>query len=351
MSSISLEMATIVAAFLEAFLYGIYIMLFGKTVQIMYNRPRASTSLALWSGIVLLFILSTMHIGVTIRRFVNAFIVLRNEPGGPTAYIADQTEWLSLFSLSIYGVSIFIGDCLVVWRCFIVWGKKWWIVFVFGFMICALEFCGISVMVQISRLTSAEDIFSTKITEWFEAFVILSMSNNLIVSGLIIYHLLRVSKAMGNSLGAHHGRRYRHLALVILESASIYPICMVIHLTVYRTGSQAHWTVNTIMVQILAITPCLMIYAVLTSKKEQSSMFMSTNGPSSRSSRWPSRFVVRSRSATDVEGSQAVVGYKGSELGLVNATIKVDAITTSTRDDTHEIYGSGSDISRPNSRT
>ncbi|KAJ8454148.1 hypothetical protein ONZ45_g19417 [Pleurotus djamor] len=342
MAGISIEMATLVAAFLEVFLYGIYVMLFGKTVQLMYSRPGASTSPALWSGILLLFILSTMHIGITLRRFVNAFVVLRNEPGGPTAYIADQTEWLSLFSLSIYGVSTFIGDCLVVWRCFIVWGKKWWIVFVFGTMVCALEACGISVMIQISRLTSVEEIFATKITEWFEAFVVLSMSNNLLVSALIIYRLMNVSKTMGSSLGAHHGRRYRRLALVVLESASIYPICMVIYLTVYRSGSQAHWTLNTVMVQILAITPCLMVYAVLTSKKEESSMFTSTHGPSSRPNRWPSRFVARSGSATEVGGSQGTAAFKGGDLGL--AQIKVDTSTTIASDEIDGAYGSSNDV-------
>ena len=54
------------------------------------------------------------HIGVNYTRVIKAFIVFRNEPGGPAAFFNDLSNFTQIFGSTIYIAQTIIGDAVLV---------------------------------------------------------------------------------------------------------------------------------------------------------------------------------------------------------------------------------------------
>lgn len=54
------------------------------------------------------------HIGVNFTRIIKAFIIFRNEPGGPAAFFNELSEFTQIFGSTIYVAQTLVGDGVVV---------------------------------------------------------------------------------------------------------------------------------------------------------------------------------------------------------------------------------------------
>lgn len=54
------------------------------------------------------------HIGVNYTRIIQAFIVHRNEPGGPAAFFNELSNFTQIFGSTLYIAQTVIGDSVVV---------------------------------------------------------------------------------------------------------------------------------------------------------------------------------------------------------------------------------------------
>lgn len=107
-------------------------MLFVITYWVLvYHRPPGRPIHKTMLGIAItMFVLATMvwrllvssapdsppsqHIGVNYTRIIKAFIILKNEPGGPAAFFNELSEFTQLFGSAIYVAQTLVGDSVVV---------------------------------------------------------------------------------------------------------------------------------------------------------------------------------------------------------------------------------------------
>lgn len=54
------------------------------------------------------------HIGVNFTRIIKAFIIFKNEPGGPAAFFNELSEFTQIFGSTIYIGQTLIGDGVAV---------------------------------------------------------------------------------------------------------------------------------------------------------------------------------------------------------------------------------------------
>ena len=59
-------------------------------------------------------IVTFQHIGINYTRIIKAFIIFRNEPGGPAAFFNQLSEFTQIFGSTIYIAQTLIGDSVVV---------------------------------------------------------------------------------------------------------------------------------------------------------------------------------------------------------------------------------------------
>ena len=85
------------------------------------------------------------HVSVNFTRIIKAFIIYRNEPGGPAAFFNRLSEFTQMFGSTLYVAQTLLGDALVVscanakplnsllihwqiWRCYLAWDKNIFVV-------------------------------------------------------------------------------------------------------------------------------------------------------------------------------------------------------------------------------
>jgi hypothetical protein len=95
--------------------------------------------------LVIRYMLATSHISIILVRIINAFIYNGGKPLGATLYLANIAEpinrskdmiYVSLVKQSlqmkvpwlIASSQIFLGDSILVWRCFMVWNRNYYVI-------------------------------------------------------------------------------------------------------------------------------------------------------------------------------------------------------------------------------
>ena len=125
------------------FSLGIYVPLFFVTVYLLLLRPRGDRiNKSLVFASFFLFVLATMHVAGSLKELFDAFIFFRDGPKGPAGIFAHEAEgesnefWTltlkltlplaaNIFRKSVAALSIVVGDSLVIYRCYVIWGRDW----------------------------------------------------------------------------------------------------------------------------------------------------------------------------------------------------------------------------------
>ena len=85
---------------------GISLVMFVLATMVSYSIHSSSHLISLS-----LFI---QHIGVNFTRIIKAFIIYRNELGGPAAFFNELSEFTQIFGSTIYVAQTLVGDGVVV---------------------------------------------------------------------------------------------------------------------------------------------------------------------------------------------------------------------------------------------
>ncbi|KAJ7625819.1 hypothetical protein FB45DRAFT_1084413 [Roridomyces roridus] len=204
-TSVRVNFATLIVVSL---LYGIVLLLFISNIYFLATRRTLAgksrsrkqnfTSLA-FLGVTALFLLVTAHWTIVVYRGYLAFIAL----GTPTKfYNGEHTE---LVMEALFFVSIFLGDLLLVYRLWVVWGGNRTIM-IFPFLAVVGASVGSTLAVSQNQQllpgpTAAQMAF------WF------SFANNLYSTAAIVYRIMRAKASPESYL--------MRILAILVESAAL----------------------------------------------------------------------------------------------------------------------------------
>ncbi|KAH6885056.1 hypothetical protein BKA70DRAFT_1124211 [Coprinopsis sp. MPI-PUGE-AT-0042] len=122
---IQIKVAYLVSVWLEGFLYGVYLCLFIPALPILIRSKalKNPSSSIFFMGNVLIFILVSIHNGLGLFQVVVAFAYQASAEGTTQAYNQDYYVPI-LFATFVFT----IGDALMIYRCFLVWQRNYWII-------------------------------------------------------------------------------------------------------------------------------------------------------------------------------------------------------------------------------
>ncbi|KAH9479867.1 hypothetical protein JR316_0008463 [Psilocybe cubensis] len=257
MAQISLELAHAIAVWLEIFIYGIYTALFVSTLALMFKGSRRSTGAwVFFVAALLMFSIATLHMILAILRFLRGFILHRGN-SGPIGYMYDFTRADTILDSSVFCVIIWIGDALVIYRCFYVWNHNYWIIVLPALLLTASIGVNIYVLWWFTHLTAVVNEAAS--FGLVRSIYPLALAQNVITTGLIaykIYHQHRASSAHGIVDRSSKLTLYRILRIMV-ESAMVYTVQLFILMILYFAKSNAQ------VILQYAIVPSIGIVFVL----------------------------------------------------------------------------------------
>ncbi|KZT73959.1 hypothetical protein DAEQUDRAFT_761897 [Daedalea quercina L-15889] len=255
-TDITLDRAYLAAIWLETLFYGMNIVLFSSCLYVLIARRRTPRVNRYLVGIaVLMFCFSTCHVFLGFYRLIMGFIVLRNQPGGPAAFFSDVSIPANVAKVGLHTVNSIVGDSVVVWRCFLVWGRSWKMCLIPMLLVCASAICGFGQTVYFARGQKYHSAFAPALVRWNGSLFSLSLATNMVVTILVAlraWHMLRLS-------GGAAGFRYFKILIIIIESGMIYSVALICEVTLYFLGLNSFYIVYDPIGQLTGIVPTMII--------------------------------------------------------------------------------------------
>jgi len=240
---IRLDKAEMIAIFLETFLYGICFTLFSITCIVLYRQAEAGHRQyrKLLPAGMIMFLLASGHVVISFVRVLEAFV--DDVPGGATAYYSNISHPLHIAKTVCYVTQTLLGDCVMLWRCFVVYNRSWYIAIPSIIIMIANTCAGYIVTWLFAKARSDINIFEVSAATGITVFFILTMVVNSACTVAIAYRIYSTRRKLPVT---------RHLLpvfIVIIESGALYAASVLSLLIAYLAKSNGQY------VAVDAVTP------------------------------------------------------------------------------------------------
>ncbi|RXW25596.1 hypothetical protein EST38_g217 [Candolleomyces aberdarensis] len=217
------QVCILAAAWIETLLYGFYVCLFIVTMYLIRKREPGSvtpvTSRVFFWAVVLMFVTATFHEFITTYRLLRAYGWILGPLSTPISYYRQNLYWDNHAHSAMIGIMIWLGDALVIYRCYIIWGQKLYVIAVP--LLLLLIKMGFNITLDVwfgNTFTSYENILPI-----IEAVYPINFAQNVLTTGLIAYKIFRqhrTSRSIG--LTVSHRISLIDVMRIIVESALLY---------------------------------------------------------------------------------------------------------------------------------
>ncbi|KAI0026659.1 hypothetical protein K488DRAFT_65467 [Vararia minispora EC-137] len=249
MPNIPVDEAQIVALFVESVLYGVFLVTFGMTIRVLlFNRAdssiiRSGRQYYFFLAVAFAFlVVATFDEAMVLRHVLDAFVYYKG-PGGPIGEFLIISYWVNVMKTVDYCIMTSIGDAVLIYRCFIVWGKNWFIMVGLGilwvaFLVVAVIDWYIEFTMHSSALLSASNL-----RPFVHAVQSITLCINVIATSLIVYKIYQVQKNNA-SISIHGGSSssgLKRAMRIIVESGALYTASVIVFFGVYLASSNAQY--------------------------------------------------------------------------------------------------------------
>ncbi|KAF9465436.1 hypothetical protein BDZ94DRAFT_1214614 [Collybia nuda] len=294
-STFSAELAILIAIWVEVLFYGIYTCLFFESLYIMFKKRKARTcsGKVFLVAILLMYIIATVDIALNLYRMIQAYIWLRDSVG-PVFYLLDMRRWDNIAHNLNLCFMTWLGDALVIYRCFIIWNRSYLVILVPSLLLIFSIAVNVVIMFWLTHPFSVS--FMGLIT-WMDMVYPVNLAQNILTTGLIAFKILyqhRISTAAGVRRA---GSRLRliHIVRILVESAMVYTFQVLILMILYFRLHNAQFIVQ------YAIIPTIGIVFNLIAVRIHMTEFGSTHATRTDILTGMSRWADES-TATELEG-------------------------------------------------
>ncbi|KAI0718522.1 hypothetical protein C8T65DRAFT_570474 [Cerioporus squamosus] len=259
-----IDEAYLIGGWLESFFWGLFTFLFGMTIYSIYRKRREGFNKFTTASIVILYILATVHMALALVRLIQGFILYRDTIG-PIPYFANISVRLNMGKDYIYITNLAMGDLVIAWRLYVVWGKKLWIAIPPIILVVGEFICGYGSISQ--WLLPHPD--PVEIAHWGQGIFVISLVANIFVTALIATRIWYMTSHTRQVLQVESTDRYSRVILLIVESGALIALVKIVEFTLFKMASvdgihglNAMYIVYEIMPQVTGLAPTVIVYAV-----------------------------------------------------------------------------------------
>ncbi|KAF7288342.1 2-nitropropane dioxygenase [Mycena chlorophos] len=174
LTQLPLDETLLIATWLEALIYGCLFVIFVATVYINLTVASNNPHNRVMFGVsVVLFVIATMHLAMNLYRLIRGFVVFRDAPGGPAAYLGVLEYWDHIFSGThfmqpkAYSATLQRNWRIVVLPFLLLLGST-----VSGYMVCGLY----------TTVDPSATVFSPRLAYWITTFYSIPVVQNIMTT-------------------------------------------------------------------------------------------------------------------------------------------------------------------------
>ncbi|KAH9476037.1 hypothetical protein JR316_0011606 [Psilocybe cubensis] len=260
---------------LQLLLYGVYVTLFISALSVMFKRRSSNranrTTISAWIFsvfIMLMFIVATLHVALALFRCLRAYI-LRVDPRGAFWYLWDLTRWDSAVTNALLCTMSWLGDILVIYRCYYVWNCNLLVILVPLLLFLATVGINAYTLYWFAH-PSDTHIDINLVTSLLNSIYPLAFIQNVLTTGLITFKIWLQHKASSAAGVIDRGSRLSliRVLLIIIESAMIYTFQIFVLIILYFKSNTFQFIVQSAIVPSIGIVFVLIAVRVHIAKSK-----------------------------------------------------------------------------------
>lgn len=248
---------------LELWFNGVYGCLTAFMCWIIITREKGLVRKLSWLAAVL-----TMYTFATIHAVMGMVFLLRsfaNHAGSPAIITAfsHPPRWYSATGIAALLIVVFTADCIYIWRCWVVWGKRWSVVvlpimcLITGY---TLAIIGGIVQTDIGAVPTKADL---KLAHLTATYYVLETALTLYLTIFITARIVMVQiQFPGAASRRRFAVRYSRAVEIIVEGCVLYSALFLTNVVFSaRSDPRTAWPVS-VMPQLGGIIPTLLLFRV-----------------------------------------------------------------------------------------
>jgi len=297
--SIALDKAEVIALVLECCFFGIFTPFFVVTLWVLFNKSSTGhTSRPLVIIVCFMYILAVAHLSIDVYRAVKAFVDYADIPHGSIVFYAKLNAPTEIAKTALYALQMILADGFFVWRCYIVWNKRWYIIVLPVMMVLGTTTAAVVVCWEFSRTKPGNVVFESLLSPWISFAWSMSLATTLTCTGLIAFRIWRSQRLLRET------RLHSTLLpvmVMIIESGALYAAALISIIAAYAAGSNSQYIIVDFLTSLIGIVFTLIIIRV--------ALGISSNGSSAVRSQ-VARSVPDFASATRHRNTSSIISMK-----------------------------------------
>ncbi|KAG7443795.1 uncharacterized protein BT62DRAFT_934758 [Guyanagaster necrorhizus] len=248
----------------EVFLHGLYTGLFLASMYLLLFKKKKNRVVAVMTLVnCLMYAVATAHMIINFRQNFAAFLWHNGAKDDSVFHdTSSVTQWSQLM---LEVVNIALGDGIVIWRAWILWNRRWWIILSSVLLLLGTMASGIGLVYTVATAPTGVVFTDPRLEVWAVAFILSTFSTNAWATTLVAYrtwlHFKLVRHLTGVSILGSFRKRSAILPILI-ESGTLYCCTWLIVIAIFLSSSNAIYIMIDTISQLTAIYPTLIITLV-----------------------------------------------------------------------------------------
>ncbi|KAH6885075.1 hypothetical protein BKA70DRAFT_1574545 [Coprinopsis sp. MPI-PUGE-AT-0042] len=237
----------LVAIWAETLLYGLYLCLFIRVVTIFAQKQahKPFAAKVFLVGNVMIFIVISLHNGLSAYRLVMGF-AYQLDGQASLLYLDDLRNWAAVASRYILVIILWIGDALLIYRCFLIWQRNYRVIAIPSLLYIVVIGLETSNIWWMARQSTIVDITAKRWPILQVTFPLIS-AQNILTTGLILFRIWsRHRDSQSAGIVSLNTPSLASLMRAIVESAAIYTAAL-FALVVLCSLDHPGWYVSQLM--------------------------------------------------------------------------------------------------------
>ncbi|KAK0209275.1 hypothetical protein DFS33DRAFT_1308840 [Desarmillaria ectypa] len=235
-------------------------------IKFLHRFKRKKTKVIVAMAVLnsIMWIVATSHMSISFQQNFNAFLH-KHAADNPTAFEDNAAPNIYL-QILLESVNIVIGDGIVIWRAWILWNRKWWIIFTTATLLTGTITAAIGLIQVYTMAPPAFTLFQNpSLSAWATAFISSTLITNIWATSLVAYRTWSHNKFIRTVTGETFMTRVRRqngILAILIESGIFYCCTWFVAIIAFVCGNNLIYIVIDVLSQLTAIYPTLIITLV-----------------------------------------------------------------------------------------
>ncbi|KAA1474020.1 hypothetical protein DENSPDRAFT_803462 [Dentipellis sp. KUC8613] len=244
-------------------LYGFHLIMYFQSVTFFLAKESIHSKIqrffVMYGAILLVFL--TVLVATNLLFGEEAWIEHRAEMD-PAIFIAENTTvwWYNALGLTAGVAMNFMGDGLLLYRCYIIWGSRLWVMAVP--LLVYFASIAMAVVYLVDSALPGHNPLARTYSQFAVAWIALSVTLNVILTTLISVRLLVMRSLIRSILPARVGAKYTSIVSIFVESALPLSLLGIGVIVTYAVKSPVELAISFIWGVLCATSPQLIIFRV-----------------------------------------------------------------------------------------